>query len=290
MPADKRAKAVGYNKHYERLGYAPLTVIQHHAGDHALQLVYEMTKANLFDLIAVDSLGAVKSSRLLEEKTLVDANEYGGEAPLFGRFCSFMYSALNTRYDTDGTPNVDGTVANRTAIVCINQARQTMSTMARAEHNKFHPPGGQALRHAWSQSLFFADVEDFATMVNYDRFKRRDVYAKMFRVLGTKMRGGPEQREARFTIHLKNHTGEDGVTWKAGTLDNVGTVRALAVQLGVIEQSASSYVYDKHKWKGKDAVEIDLRANPTLYQSVRDAVIARAIEESMSGAVPDYEE
>lgn len=290
MTAKVRKKAMAYNAHYEKKGWAPLTVIQHKQSDYVLQLVFEMTKTNVFDLIGVDSLAAIKSSRILEEKTLLDPNEYGGEASLFSRFCGFMSSALNTWYDKDGNPDKDGKFSNQTSIVCLNQARQVMSTRARAPEKTHYAPGGMALKHAWSQSVFAHRVEEHADLVNYDGMQRRDVYAVTFRLFGDKMRGGPPFREARFKLHVKQHVDEDGRLWKAGEIEAAGTLRALGVQLGVIEQSGAWLQWEDVRVQGKAGFDDWLEENRDEYGRLYEAVLLKAQTDSQASAVPDVTE
>lgn len=283
-----RKDAEKYNIKYQDLGWAPFALIQHRAGDELLQLVLELTKGNSFDYIGIDSLGAVVSSRILEERDIADEDERGGEARLFNRFQRFMQAAFNMSYDADGNPDTKGAYSNRTVIVAINQARVTMNSRAMRREKQFHPTGGQGLKHFWSQSLFFDHIgsEDQADMVPYDGVKRRDVYAKTFRVVGTKMRGGPPDREARYTLHVKDHRHED-LSYTAGQVDNFGTARALGVMLGVVDRSGAYYEFQGERIKGKDNFEKMLINEPGLYQDLYDKIIEKAVLDSSAGKVPD---
>lgn len=294
LDAKERKKAERYNDRYQALGWAPLTVIQTKAGDQALQIVYELVKRNVVDVIGIDSLGAVKRSRILEEKDLTNPSEHGGEASLFSNFCDFLYSAQNTRYDDDGNPDPLGTHANKTVVVCINQARVTMGTMAYAEHKRYHPKGGQALRHAWSQSVFFRDLNDDLTRpIKLDSYDRKQIYAKAFEIFGYKMRGGPEGRTGRYTLYISNHVDKDGTFFKAGTLDAASSLRALAVQLGLIAQQGAWYSIPEGehagRWNGKDAFDSAIRDDEDLYEHLYEAVLERAKNDSLASVVPDVD-
>jgi len=155
---------------------------------------------------------------------------------------------------------------------------------------QFYPTGGQGLKHFWSQSVFFDHIasDEQSDTVSYDGHQRRDVYAKTFRVFGHKMRGGPPDRDARFTLHVKNHT-HDGQSWRAGQIDTVSTVRALGVMLGVIDRSGAHYSYGGTRIHGKANFDAALWNDPSLYQEVYDAVIDKAIEQSGAHSVPGTE-
>lgn len=285
-----RKKAERYNAHYEDRGWPPLVLIQHPAGDATLQMIYDMTKANVVDFIGLDSLGAVVSSRILEERDVDDEDERGGEARLFNRFQRFMQSAFNTYYDEDGAPTGDGRHKNRTIIAAINQARVTFGTRSNRREKQFHPTGGQGIKHFWSQSLFFDVVDEEAVQVNYDGMQRRDIVAKTFRVYGNKMRGGPPDRDARYVWHVKAHKVEDGRVWKSGQVDVVSTLRALGVMLKVITREGAYYTFDGERVQGKTKFDRFLWETPEAQTALYDAVIEAARKDSSAGSVPDVED
>lgn len=284
-PSQQKA-AHRYNKMYLDAGWAPLTVIQHKAPDEALDLVYEMTLENVYDCIIVDSLAMVVGGRQIDAKKPSDEGEYGGNAPLIGRWVKFMQSAFNTFYDQDNNISRKGRLSNRTAVVCINQARDTIGSQAYSEWKTMHPPGGWGLKHGKSQSIFFGKVEDHGPMINYDGKKRRDVVAKTFRVHGVKMRGGPEGRDARFTLYLRDWEDEDGFSFHAGQLDNAPTLRALGVMLGIVEQTGAYYTYGETRIQGKENFDQMLRENREVYEELYEEMIETARTQAATGVVP----
>lgn len=290
MDKAKRKRGELYNRFYLDEGWAPLTLVQHRAGDEVLQILYDLTKSNAFDFLGLDSLGAITSSRILEDKDVSDPAEYGGEAKLFNTFQRFMQSAFNTYYDDDGNIDQNGHRLNRTMVVAINQARVAIGVRAMRREKQFYPTGGQGLKHFWSQSLFFDHLasEEQSDYVNYDGAQRRDVYAKTFRVFGHKMRGGPPDREARFTLHVKRHT-HDGQSWRAGQIDTVSTVRSLGVMLGVIQRAGSYLTFDGVRHGSKASFDAALWEDQALYDKVYAAVMGEAIRQSGAHEVPDWE-
>ncbi len=288
MDAELRKRAERYNRIYADAGWAPLILLQHKAGDESLQMVYDMTVSNTVDLIGVDSLGAIVSSRILEERELADEDEMGGEGRLFARFQRFISSALNRYYNDDNEEDPDGKSHNRTTIVCINQARPTFGQGKVYRREKmFHPVGGQALKHLSSQSLFFDAIpsEELSDIVKIDGRTRNDVYAKTFRVFGTKMRGGPPDRDARFVMHVKNNA--HGGHWRAGQVDTANVLRAIGASLNIVQQSGAWYEYQGLRAHGSEKFEQLLWNEPEVYQKLYDAVMDEAVRQTSAGQVPE---
>lgn len=281
-----RGACIRYNKMYKEAGYTPLSVIQHKAPDAALDLTYQFTQANVYDLIIVDSLAMAIPSRIIEGKNPSDASEHGGNASLIQNWVRYMQSAFNTSYDENNNISRTGSFPNMTCVIAINQARDTMNSRAFAEYKQLHPPGGWALRHGKSQSVFFGKVEDHGPYVMYDGTRKREVTHKTFRTYGTKMRGGPEGREARFNLHVRDWTEEDGFNFRAGYLDNAPTVRALAVMMGIVDVAGSYYSYGEQRIQGKDRFDRYLREHPEMLDTMYREVIDKAKRESSTGTVP----
>ena len=281
---DKKA-AKRYNAYYEKLGRIPLTLAMHANGIRVLDMVVGASKRNVFDLIGVDSLGAVVDIDEVEGKSLSD-QKYGGNSRVMGVFSNFITSTFNFRFNEDGSYNAAGDFDNQTTVLCLNQARVEIGTKANAKHKQFHPPGGYGLRHLWNQALFHSEGEEFAEYITSNGRRVRDVKAREFRIFGAKMRGGPEQRQAGITMSLKDW--QDGpVHHKSGELDVWGSLRALSVQLGVIERRGANLYYGDSMWKGREAMEHAMREDDDLYEALYDDMLAAAHRDSVGGSVPE---
>lgn len=293
--ADDRKAAHRYNKRHVEAGRTELTVGQHQAPDEALDFTFDMVKANVFDLVIIDSIAMAQSSRVLEDKKPSDESEYGGNAGLVGRFAAFLQSAFNTRYDDENKISKHGHHANRTSVVLINQVRDSIGVQAYAEHKKLHPPCGRALRHYKSQSVFLSEVggDVFAPKISLadgskTARKVADPVARTFHCFGDKVRGGPDGRDARFELEIKHYRDEeDGRVYRPGHIDNARTVRALGVQQGLIDQSGAYYSYEGFRVQGKDNFDARLRSDKTLYNEMYDAIIERARLDAATGVVPE---
>jgi len=295
LEASQQKQAHLYNKRHLESGRTELTVAQHQASDEALDMTYEMVKANVFDLIVVDSIAMAQSSRILEKKKPSDPNEYGGNAQLVGSFTKFLQSAFNTRYDENNVVSKEGHFANRTCVVLINQARDSIGAQGFTSQVLMHPPCGRALRHAKSQSVLYEEIpgDMFAPYIKLrdntkDAARKvRDPVARTFRNFGYKVRGGPDGRDARFELEFKHHVDEDGRVYKPGRIDNARTMRALGVQMGLIEQAASYFSYKNVHVQGKETFDALLRKDKELYDDMYAAILAQAKKDADTGTVPE---
>jgi RecA/RadA recombinase len=285
MGTRKRKNAERYNQHYHDNEVPPLSLALHHDSVRVLDLVVEATRANVFGLIGVDSLGEVIDSSHVEEKSVGDKT-YGGQADIFTSMVKQMSNALRRCYDDDNVMTSMGERRNETCVVYLNQARATIGSQARSEHKLFHPTGGEALKHFWEQEVFFKGGEEFAGAYQYNGKKKRDVFARMIEMTGTKMKGSPEQRTADMWMSLKAHEDEHGRVWRPGQADDALTLRALATQLDVVTGRGNGLCYRDHKFKGKIALEKSL-AVPKLYDRMYADMLAAAHKQSLEGEVPE---
>ncbi len=285
MDSKKRKKAERYNLYCYDAGMPPLSLALHADSVRVLDLVVEATRANVFGLIGVDSLGEVIDSSQCEEKSVGDKS-YGGQADIFTSMVKQMSNALKRTYDENNVMTSMGEYKNETCSVFLNQARATIGSMANAEHKKFHPTGGEALKHFWEQELFFKGGEEFAGGYQYNGKRKRDVFARMIEMTGTKMKGSPEQRTADMWMSLKSHEDEHGRVWRPGQADDALTLRTLSTQLGVVAGRGNGLSYRDKKYKGKTALEKAL-AKPQLYRQMYSDMLGAAQKQSLEGEVPE---
>lgn len=280
-----RKKATRYVEFFEKRGTAPLSLIVHHDPVSVLDLVIKSVRQNVYDLIIIDSLGQVVDSSEVEEKSLGD-HKYGGESALFSKFCKWAMNGFNRRYDEDNEVEITGDRANQTILLCLNQARVEIGYTGRAYDKQSHPTGGEALKHLWNQEIFHRGSEDLSDSVQYNGKAKRNVYSRMFVIKGTKMRGGPEQREADFRLSIKQHE-EDERIWRPGQVDLEGSLRAISVMLGVAEQRGPTITFNGKKFRGKAAFEAALRKDYGMYDELYRAMLKASYKDSLMDNVPE---
>ena len=273
--AEEEGQDVADDLEAEQKTWPAFTLIQHQYGDALLELMVDAVKQNLFDICALDSLGSIKSYANVEERSLED-RQYGGESILFGAFVGKLYSALNTKYDphtgavfTGGAK--DKWVPNRTAVLCINQARQEIGGYNPTGQKQYKRSGGEALYHAWHLSVQF---KKGPLAFKEGREKRKLYYKQEMRAVGEKSKIGPPRRSAEWDFYLEDH--ED---FQAGDIDTAKELRDWGLFYGLIESRGSSYeILGDVKVKGKDNVPLRLAEDEELAEELREQILEQAIK------------
>lgn len=299
--------AVDYNAYYYSQEIIPLTVIHGQSSDHILDGIYEAACENIYDVMFLDSIGEITRSRIAEKKKVSSEVEFGGDTSLIKQFCRFMRSALNTRWtkydnkgglllDKDGVPmevvSSNGEIPNRMAFVGINQGRVTFNTQAMAQENKYHSPGGEAWKHQLAQSIFLQRI-DFTlskTTVEGTRDKnqqdKNEADAVMIRLKGVKMKGGPEQRESTYRLHIRKYQDEHGYYHNTGELDCYSSLKFLCLNHDLIVRAGNKYSYGNVTFKSVADLDVAMREDQSLYAELYQGMINAARESASTGTVP----
>lgn len=123
-------------------------VIDKGSTEKRLQAVVEMVRSNLFQVIVVDSLGALLTE-VQDEADLDENPQMSSEARLVTRFQQKLWGAY-------GDPD-DGGDVNWTSVLAINQVRANMST---AKYKKeWKVAGAHALRHGKLMDVWISKKE-----------------------------------------------------------------------------------------------------------------------------------
>lgn len=251
-----------------------VVVLQHTYGDAVLELTYDAVKSNLFTVVGFDSLGSVKRYADVEERSVEDQKR-GGEASLFGAFCSKMYSAFNTKYDANtleplaqATKESGEIIDNTTALVCINQARQQVGGYNPTGQTRYYPLGGEALKHFWDLSVQFTKGPKFKAKLKGDADL---VYGQQIRAFVDKSKIGPPEREGDWLLYLERHNGHE-----PGEIDNAAQAFYWAGYFDLLDSAGQMIIIDGEKFRGKEAALAALRENPNLVRRLTEDVIAAA--------------
>lgn len=285
--------ALRYNHYWKDNSIIPLTVMQSPRSDELLEQIVGLTSSNLYDLIILDSIGEIRSTRLIEEKKLSEESEYGGETKLLGRFCGYMRSAMNRFYtrNDEGDLEVDpnGDIPNKTCFIGLNQARVTMNTRAMAQENKFHPTGGEALAHEWAQSIFLQRLDVDLSKVKVEDKEKHEVDALAVRLKGTKIKGGPEGREAVYKLHIKNHTDQHGIGYTAGEIECFSSLKSMCITYNLIQREGRRYIiqdYNGMTFHSTDEIDYAIKTDAELYGWLYHNLIITARNSANTDRVP----
>lgn len=268
--ADKYGQDYADELETDMSGYPDFALGQHQNGDALLELTYKAIKANVWDIVIVDSLGTIRSYADTEEKSVEDA-KYGGQTLLFTNFTGKAQSAFNTKYDaTTLVPTNDGdVVGNRTALICINQARQVIGGTI---PGLMRPPGGEALRHLWQTSCEFKKGARFKADIE-GKAKSR-VYAQDIRVLNDKNKTGVPYRTAEWRFYFEEHG-----DYLPGDIDRIDEAFTWGSFYDIIEKKGNTYNINGNKAVGREKAITLLANEPELVAEVYLAVGEAILED-----------
>lgn len=247
-------------------------------GDEILQLVVDAAEQNVYDLIVVDSIAVLSSSKWLENpKKAVGDEKRGGEAKMIGEFCRRLTSAFNAidsgsrkvtqevwecqvcgeQFSTKNAHQKCGKSRKkpqfekiqikgdrlRTAVMTINQMRdQGLDAQVAIPPDA---PGGRGLRHMKGFDLHMLRRIPLETVID----GRKVTFGFQFVFSGAKSKIGPPHREAAAALFTETLPGLseagqfDMFTDLFGTKIQVksGTqqVGGLGVMAGLVEQNGS---------------------------------------------------
>jgi len=260
--ADAREYAEAYNAVHAEAG-SRFTVVVGYSGNEVLQVVVDLVRTNVYDLIVVDSILELRRISFLNQekvdpskrKTVGDENP-GGEAKLYNDFCSRVQGEFNfveanvgraldrvymcqcghmTKIAKDKHKKCpDGTKAVysetktvgepvRSHVAVVNQLRDR----GIGSGNPLPPSegGGWGLKFLKAQELHFSASETLSTTINgYPA-----PYAGIFTARCTKSKvGGAAHRTAVFMIHIADVPG----VCKKGTYDVVTDLIGCSITKG----------------------------------------------------------
>lgn len=245
--------------------YPDFVLAQHANGDALLEITTKAIKSNTFDLVVVDALAAIRSYADTEEKSIEDS-KFGGQTLLFTNLTGKVQSAFNTKYDPETlTPSYVGDVVeNRTALLCLNQARQVIGGNI---PGLMRPPGGEALRHLWQISCEFKKGARHRTEIG----GRKKTFAQDIRVSNDKNKTSVPFRSAEWRFYFENHD-----EFMPGDIDRVDEAFTWGSFYELIEKKGNTYFIEGEKAVGREKAMRLLANEPelvaALYLSVGEAI------------------
>ena len=226
------------------------TLISADTGDSLLDVVIDFTRSGQFDLIVIDSLAMLRSTRIMNDS--VEKENRGGQGKMFSEWTAKMYPAFNNQ-ESMGNP--------KTAIIGINQLRdqgfQSQFQMAPDS------PGGWALKHGKGLDVQFTP-EDLIIEAFTDY---RVVYGRTTQIKVTKSKVCPPFREGTFDFYFEDYMGH-----KAGEIDLAKEIRVLGTRLGLIKQGGSWFSIGGKKLHGGEKFDSYLRANPKVMNALEEGI------------------
>jgi len=255
----------------EQKTWPDFVLLQHFYGDALLEMVYQAVKSNLFDIVLVDSLGAIQSYTDTEERSLED-QKYGGSSGLFSRFAGKIQSAFNSKYDPETMePTVkDNWVSNQTAVIIVNQVRVKIGGFNPTGNDRHKAPGGEHLKHFWGASLYFSAGERH---FEEGKNKKKLFYGQSIRINCDKCKIGAPFRTAEWDFYFEDHKGH-----KAGEVDTVSEILNWSIFFEFIQHAGKSYTIEGEKFVGNKKALRHLRKNKDLQKLLYNKCLTKIIE------------
>lgn len=212
------------------------------SGEQALSVVRSMVESNLFDLIVVDSVAALTPKAQI-------AGEIGDQT-----------MALQARMLGAAIPIIVHATANsKTAILFINQLRETMAMYGPKETT----PGGKALKYYSSIRLGVSKVsgsEIKVTKENGEAGETGEVLGHRVKVKVAKNKVGRPMREAEFNLRFT-----EGI-------DRFDELITLGMSRDIIKSNGPMVSFGTINAKGKAKFVEELRADQKLQAELEAAI------------------
>lgn len=189
--------------------------------------------ANVFDLIVVDSIGAMDIKANLE-KDADENNKIGAMALLLSNF-------------------LKRNVAKRATVIWINQTRQIVGGYNPTGQVRYSTMGGRALP-------FFGSIRLDLSIVEKLKDSNEDVYAMKIKVYTQKNKVSPQYKSAILTYVMG-----EGFSIHYDYFD-------MALKLGIIQKRTGWYQFGDVKVQGDLNFYSRMKSNPDLFDAIKNSI------------------
>lgn len=204
--------------------------------------------SNLFDLIVVDSIGAMDIKANLEKET-DEAAKIGAMALLLSNF-------------------LKKNVAKRATVIWINQTRQIVGGYNPTGQIRYSTMGGRALP-------FFGSIRLDLSVIEKLKDNEENVYAMKVKVYTQKNKVSPQFKQAILTYVMG-----EGFSIHYDYFD-------MGLKLGVISKKGGWYQYGDTRVQGDLNFYHKMQANKDLFDSIKDSISKELVNAGAAGTVSD---
>ena len=210
------------------------------------------TRSNMYSVIVLDSVAAMLPQEDLE-KSMDESERIGNRAMLNNRITRKLQSALNAKED--------GTLANETLIIFINQIRENIGVMYGPTEDT---PGGQGIRFMASiriemrrGELIKESPKEGDTGIAPDG---KIITGVLIKFKTVKNKTYCPLRMGQFILSTARDT--------IGQIERVDEIMRYGIFLGVIKQAGPSYKLGEQKFLGKENLLNHLREHPEEVEKI----------------------
>lgn len=255
---DDWQRALGRNFTQEEMAWAldEVGTIHEVIADNAeqlLEIVAQNVASNLYQVIVVNSFGALLTKAEEEAKGGIEDKHYGGASGAITSFAHRLHAALN-RPDDFGESNL-------TTVIGINQYRDNVGPDARWRPLKVS--GGNALKHAKLVSVFLDDRARIKqTVQNRVNILGKEIHWEILK----QKAGGHDGPRGSYPFYF----GESGFPFGADVYQDLIIT---AVQLGIIQMAGAWLSYqDEHydlRGQGKERFAHEIANADGAFEHIR---------------------
>lgn len=222
--------------------------------EQLLEVAVQQVESNLFQIVLIDSFGALLTKAEAEHEEGLEGKHRGGAAMVVTQFMHRLHAALNLP-DKYGRPNT-------TTVIGINQYRDNVNAGLYGQPMKV--AGGHALAHG---KLLDIHIEQGA--------KIRVDFANEKRIVGKEINWEIMKGKAGCHDGMKGtyklFLGEYGYPFG---IDMYSDLLACALNAAIVEQTGAWYSYKGEKiGQGADNVAVFLSQHLDIYQEIRKEIL-----------------
>lgn len=222
--------------------------------EQVLEAAVQLIEENVFQIVLIDSFGALLTAAEAESKEGLEGRHYGGASGVITQFMHRLHSALNLP-DKYGRPNT-------TTVLGINQYRENLKAGGSQYADPLQIAGGRALKHGKLVDVLLKKGPKIRTGPNKELVVGKEIHWSVIKGKAGCHDGG--SGTYRF------YYGEHGYGFGADIYHNL---LMAGVQSGAVEQSGAWYSFQGERiCQGQDNAAYAFMQNPALVQRVRDAV------------------
>lgn len=226
--------------------------------EQVLEAAVQMVEENIYQIVLIDSFGALLTAAEAESKEGLEGRHYGGASGVITQFMHRLHAALNLP-DKYNRPNT-------TTVLGINQYRENLKASG-PYADPLQIAGGRALKHGKLVDVLLRK----GAKIKVGPEKAQVIVGKEIGWQVIKGKAGCHdggKGEYRF------YYGEHGYFFGADVYHNL---LMTGVRMGVVEQSGAWYAFNGNAiCQGQDNAAAAFMANPQMYQAIQQALYQKA--------------
>lgn len=225
--------------------------------EHLLEAACKMVESNLYQVILIDSFGALLTTAEAEADEGIMDKHRGGASMVITQFMHRLHAALNMP-DSTGKQNT-------TTVLGINQYRDNVT--AGLYGNPMKQAGGWALRHGKLVDLFLQQGKKHTIQVGPDKvIVGKEISWELLKGKA----GCHDGPKGQYNFYFGEHGHPKGI-------DLIADLLACALEYGIVDQSGAWYSFRGERiGQGAANATATLSGNPLWVEEIRKDIFKKA--------------